>query len=138
MRKYKIRLHHEQLQYLYNSLESLFQNNFILDNIDEVCFYNIKSFIKTLHTKLYNLNFTNIDKGYQYGVSIDLNQHKALSEVYALAKETIDNNMYLQIVYWNIFTQCDKQRIDLMERHKYFHPPTALISHKLKIDESNS
>lgn len=126
MKYYKIKLHHEQLQYLHSSLEALFKSNLILDKIDHYAFYNVKSFIKTLHTKLYRLNDSLIDKSYQYSVSIDLNEYKSLKELYAISQESIDQNTYLRVVYLQVFHQCDKQETDLFERHKYVNPPTVL------------
>lgn len=58
MRTYTIKLHHEQMKYLFDSLDKFFQEKFVLDNIDEITYYNVKSFIKTLHTKLYRLSDT--------------------------------------------------------------------------------
>ncbi|HYD91947.1 MAG TPA: hypothetical protein VEA37_10735, partial [Flavobacterium sp.] len=111
-----------------------FQEKFVLDNIDEVTYYNVKSFIKTLHTKLYRLSDTIIDPQYQYRVSIDLNEYKALQTLYPFVKESIDNNLYLSIVYLQIFQQCDKQQTDLMDRHKYVSPPPAIVQRKLDND----
>ena len=138
MKTYKIKLHHEQLQFLYESLQKIFTHKFVNENIDHVTFYNVKSFIKTLHTKLYRLSDTIIDRSYAYRVSIDLNEYKALKEMYALSRESIEQNTYLRVVYLQVFAQCDKQEVDLMERHLYQNKPTALIQHKIKGDNLKS
>lgn len=134
MRKYKIKLHYQQIQYLHESLNQLIVHPFILGNIDEHIFYNIKSLIRSLYLKLYQLSDTRVDNAYQYKIAIDINQHQALKEVYEFVKEDIEKNMYLQIVYYQVFSQCDKQKTDSLTNHLYLNKPLAIVQRKLNSD----
>lgn len=57
-----------------------------------------------------------------------------MQTLYPFVKESIDSNVYLSIVYMQIFQQCDKQKIDLLDRHKYINPPVAIVQRKLNND----
>ena len=131
---YTIRLHAEQLKYLYSSLLNSFNEKFFIDNIDHITFYNVRSFIKRLENKLYQLNGTMVNVATLYRIPIDMNEYEALRQLYALCHETIEHNTYVFIIYTELFRQCDKQETDFLQHHLYNDRPTGIVAHKLKSD----
>lgn len=137
MIKYKLKLKHEQINYLYQSASSMFALTQVLNSIDHVEYYNIKHFLKRLHDKLYHLSTVRIIKQHTYTISIDMNEHRALLQLYLFGKNHIQENPYLQNLYLDIFIQVDKQEINIRDEHKRMYPPTNTDAYKYQIDFNN-
>lgn len=138
MNTYKIKLKHEQIKYFYQSLNVIFVQDFVKNNIDHVTFYNIKSLLKRLHDKLYHLSNVRIIKSFKYTFSIDYNEHKALIEVTIFGKSIIDENPYLNILYMDILSMIDKQELEIREQHRKEFPPPNVDIYKYQIDFNKS
>ena len=134
MIKYKLKLKHEQIKYLYQSASAMFALTKVIENIDHVEYYNIKHFLKKLHDKLFHLSTVRIIKTHSYQVNIDLNEHKALLQLYLYGKSHIEESPYLQTLYLDIFIQVDRQEINIREEHRRIHPPINCDIYKYQID----
>ena len=134
MIKYKLKLKHEQIKYLYSSGSVMFSMQKVLDNIDHIEYWNIKSFLKRLHDKLFHLSTVRIIKTHNYHVSIDMNEHQALLQLYLFGKSHIEESPYLQTLYLDVFIQIDRQEINIREEHRRMHPPINCDIYKYQID----
>lgn len=112
MKNYKIRLLHEEIKYLHDSLSIMFQHVGMMHNINHVTYYNIRSFIKRLHDRLYHLATVRMIKTNRYVINIDVNQAQSLIDIHTFILDKESMGQYLDNLYIEIFSQIDKQKIN--------------------------
>ena len=137
MKIYKLKLKHEEIKFFYSSLKSILDHssfNPTSKSISYITYYNIKSLLKRLHDKLFHLsNLIRVRKETKYILTVDINEYKALIELYVENKKHLDNP-YLLVLYSDIITQIDKQELALKDKYTFENPPVNVDVYKYKID----